>query len=162
MEEQKISGRLLKDWSWHSIQRVKKRVTQTARGVQHNIEEHAGNYVHSGLHRHKRLRLSVDNIDGQVDTPEGQNLFHATAMSVYQRQPTMDDRAYLTEAQHPGSYLPPIIIIDGMAVVHELNVHKIQIDNCQDLSAFFIRAIDNKYFGYREAYLMFDDYSTVS
>ena len=59
-----------------------------------------------------------------VDTPEGKNLFHATAMSVYQRQPTMDVRAYLTEAQHLDSYLPPTIIIDGMAVVHELNVHK--------------------------------------
>ena len=46
-------------------------------------------------------------------------------MSVYQRKPTMDDRAYLTEAQHLDSY--PIIIIDGMAVVHELNVHKSHI-----------------------------------
>ena len=77
------------------------------------MEEHAGNYVHSGLHRQKRLRFFVDNIDGQ------------TAMSVYQRQPTMDDRAYLTKAQHPDSYLPPTITIDGVAVVHELNVHKI-------------------------------------
>ena len=46
----------------------------------------------------KRLRFSADNIDSQVDTPKGKNLFHAIAMSVYQRQPTMDDRAYLTEA----------------------------------------------------------------
>ena len=66
-------------------------------------------------------------IGKNVDTPEGKNLFHATAMSVYQRQPTMDDRAYLTEAQHLDSYLPPTIIIDGMAVVHELNVHKSHI-----------------------------------
>ena len=36
----------------------------------------------------------------------------------------MDDRAYLTEAQHLDSYLPPTIIVDGMTVVHELNVHK--------------------------------------
>ena len=84
------------------------------------------------------LRFSVDIIDGQIDTPEGKNLFHATAISVYQRQPTMDDRAYLTEAQHLDSHLPPTIIIDGMAVVHEMNVHKIHIDNCQDLSALFI------------------------
>ena len=62
-----------------------------------------------------------------VDTLEGKKLFHATAMSVYQRQPTMDDMAYLTEAQHLDSYLPPTIIINDMAVVHELNVHKSHI-----------------------------------
>ena len=39
----------------------------------------------------------------------------------------MDDRAYLTEAQHLDSYLPPTIIMDDMAVVHELNVHKSHI-----------------------------------
>ena len=60
------------------------------------MDEHAGNCVHSGLHRQNRVSFSVDNIDGQVDTPEGKNLFHATAMSVYPRQHTMDDRAYLT------------------------------------------------------------------
>ena len=56
-------------------------------------------------------------IDKNVDTPEGKNLFHATAMSVYQRQRTMDDRAYLTEAQHLVSYLRPTIIIGGKTVV---------------------------------------------
>ena len=39
----------------------------------------------------------------------------------------MDDRAYLTEPQHLDSYIPPTIIIDGMAVVHELSVHKSHI-----------------------------------
>ena len=68
------------------------------------MDEHAGNYVHSGLHRQNRLRFSIDNIDGQVDTPEGKNLFHVTAISVYQRQPMLDDKAYLTEVQHPDSH----------------------------------------------------------
>ena len=158
MEKPETSGSPLKVWSWHSTQRVKQCVTRTTEGLQHNIEEHAGNYVHSGRYRQQRLRFSVDNIDGQlVDTPDGMNLFYSTAMPVYHRQPTMDGRAYLTEAQHPAIYLPPTIIIDGMVVVHELNVPKIHIDNCQDLSAFFIRAIDNKSFGYCEAYLRFDD-----
>ena len=49
-----------------------------------------------------------------------------------------------------------------MAVVHELSVHKGHIDNCQDLSAFFIRAIDNNSFGYCEAYLLYNEYSTNS
>ena len=54
----------------------------------------------------------------KVDILERKNLFHATAISVYQRQPTMDDRAYLTEAQHLDSYLPHTILIDGKAVMH--------------------------------------------
>ena len=56
----------------------------------------------------------------------------------------------------------PTITIDSMAAVHELCVHKGHIDNCQDLSAFFIRLVDDKSFGYCEAYLLFDDYSTIS
>ena len=82
-------------------------------------------------------------------------------MSVYQRQPTMDVRTYLTKVQHTDSYLSPTINIDGMAVVHELNVQKIHIDNCQDLSALFIHAMDNRSFGYCEVCLLFGDYSTV-
>ena len=42
-------------WSWHSIQRVIQCVIQTAEGVQQNMEEDAGNYVHSGLHRPKSV-----------------------------------------------------------------------------------------------------------
>ena len=53
----------------------------------------------------KKRRFFVDNTDGQVDTTEGKNLFHATATTVYQRQPTIDDRTYLTKAQHPESHL---------------------------------------------------------
>ena len=89
MEKPETSGSPLNDWSLHSIQRVKPCVTQTADEVQQNMEKQAGNYAH----------------------------FHATAMSVYQRKPTIDDRAFLTEAEHLDSYLPPTIITDGMAVV---------------------------------------------
>ena len=53
----------------------------------------------------KKRRFFVDNTDAQVDTTEGKNLFHATAMTVYQRQPTINDRTYLTKAQHPESHL---------------------------------------------------------
>ena len=53
----------------------------------------------------QKASLFGDNTDGQVDTTEGKNLFHATAMTVYQRQPTIDDRTYLTKAQHPESHL---------------------------------------------------------
>ena len=54
----------------------------------------------------KKRRFFVDNTDGQVDTTEGKNLFHATAMTVYRRQQlTIDDGTYLTKAQHPESHL---------------------------------------------------------
>ena len=49
-----------------------------------------------------------------------------------------------------------------MTVVHEFSAHKGHIDNYQSLSAFFILAINSKPFGYCEAYLLFDDYSTHS
>ena len=56
----------------------------------------------------KKRRFFVDNTDGQVDTTEGKNLFHATAMTVYQRQPTIDDETYLTKAQHPESHISSV------------------------------------------------------
>ena len=68
--------------------RVKQCVSQIAEGVQQNIEEHAGNNAHSDLHRKN------------VDTPEGKNLFHATAMSVYQRQPTWLRHSIWTVTYH--------------------------------------------------------------
>ena len=36
----------------------------------------------------RRLRFSIDNVDAKVDTSDGRNSFHATAMAVYQRQPS--------------------------------------------------------------------------
>jgi len=81
--------------------------------VQQNTKEHAGNNAYSRLHRQKKS-----------DTSVGKYLFQATTMSVYQIQPTIDDRGYRTEALHLNSYLTPTMIIDGIAVVHELNVHK--------------------------------------
>ena len=59
----------------------------------------------------QKASLFVGNTDGQVDTLEGKNLFHATTMTVYQRQPTIDDRTYLTEAQHPESHLPSLSMV---------------------------------------------------
>ena len=56
----------------------------------------------------KKRRFFIDNTDGPVDTLEDKNLFHATAIAVYQRQPTIDDKTYLTEAHHPESHLPSL------------------------------------------------------
>ena len=53
VEKPETSGSPLKVLSWHSIQRIKHCVTQTAEEVQQNTAEHVGNYVHSGLRRKK-------------------------------------------------------------------------------------------------------------
>ena len=37
------------------------------------------------------LNFSIDNIDAQVDASDGRNSFHATAMAVYQREPSVED-----------------------------------------------------------------------
>ena len=103
----------------------------------------------------KKRLFFVDNTDGQVDTLKGKNLFHSTAMTVYQRQPTIDDRTYLTEAKHPESHLSSL----SMAWLLCMNL---VFTKCQGLSAFFIRAIYSKPSGYCAAYLLFDDYSTNS
>ena len=89
-------------------QRVKQCITQIAKGVQENMEKHDGNYVPPGLHRQQRLRFSLDNVDAQVDTPDGRNSFHATAMAVYQREPSVEDAIdvvveYVTPTQNKSA-----------------------------------------------------------
>ncbi len=53
----------------------------------------------------------------------------------------------------------PSIVIDGMAVVNEMTVHKGNIYNCKDLAGVFVKSIDSKSRGYSDAYVIFDDYS---
>ena len=89
-------------------QRVKQCITQIAKGVQENMEKHDGNYVPPGLHRQRRLRFSLNNVDAQVDTPDGPNSFHATAMAVYQREPSVEDAIdvvveYVTPTQNKSA-----------------------------------------------------------
>ena len=97
VEKPQTSRSPLKVWSWHSIQSQTMR-NSNCRG---SAAEHGGTHWELCALRSssaKKHRFIVDNTDGQVDTPEDKNLFHATAMTVYQRQPTIDDRTYLTEA----------------------------------------------------------------
>ena len=56
-----------------------------------NMEKNDGNYLPPGLHKKRKLQLSIDNIDAKVYTYDGRNFFHAIAMAVYQRQPSMDE-----------------------------------------------------------------------
>ena len=48
------------------------------------------------------------------------------------------------------------IIIDGMAVVHEMAVHKDKISKCHDLSYYFVSAIERKSKKYTKTYVVFD------
>lgn len=70
--------------------RVKQTISEIAKGVQENMEKHDGNYIPPGLHKQRRLRFSLDNIDASVHTPDGRTSFHATAMAVYQKEPSAE------------------------------------------------------------------------
>lgn len=54
------------------------------------------------------------------------------------------------------------IIIDGMAVVHEMAVHKDKICKCHDLSYYFVSAIESKSKNYTKTYVVFDQYTEGS
>jgi len=138
-EKPEITRSPLKIWSWHSIQRVKQWVTQTAGG---SAAEHGWTRWELCALRSssaKSVVFVVDNTDGQVHTLEGKNVFHATAMTVYQIQHTIYDRTYLTEAQHPESHLPSLSMARLLCM--NLVFTKVTLNICQRLSAFFIRAI---------------------
>ena len=51
------------------------------------------------------------------------------------------------------------IIINGMAVVHEMAVHKDKISKCHDLSYYFLSAIESKSKKYTKTYVVFDQYT---
>ena len=83
--------------------RVKKCVSQISNGVRKNMEQHDGIYIPTGLHNQCQLRFSIDNIDANVDTPDGRNSFHATAMAVYQKGfslPVFFKKGWLNQQSH--------------------------------------------------------------
>ena len=57
------------------------------------MEKHDGIYIPPELHKQRRPRFSLDNIDAKVDASDGRNSFHATAMAVYQRKASTEDRS---------------------------------------------------------------------
>ena len=67
-----------------SYDRVTTICNTLTKAVSHNITEYGG-YVLPGLLLNKRIRASLDNIDKKVDTPDGKDSFHGTALAVYQR-----------------------------------------------------------------------------
>ena len=71
-----------------SYERVKEITTKIATTVQENMNEFDGVYVPPGLLKNLPIRCSADNIDAKVDTADGRNTFHGTALAVYQRVPT--------------------------------------------------------------------------
>ena len=64
-------------------QRVNEINTQIASAVLKVMDD--GVYIPPGLKKGVPIRGSADNIDTQVDTYDGRNSFHGTAVSVYQR-----------------------------------------------------------------------------
>ena len=51
-------------------------------------------YIPPGLLKSKQVLGSLDNIYAKVDTPDGKNSFHATAMGVYQERSMILDEDY--------------------------------------------------------------------
>jgi len=66
-----------------SYDRVTGICNSIAKAISQNIRKH-GVYVPPGLLRNKRIRDTLDNIDKNVDTPNGKWTFHGTALGVYQ------------------------------------------------------------------------------
>ena len=81
-----------------SYQRVKEITSKIATSVQENMNEFNGVYVPPGLLKNLPIRCSADNIDAKVDTADGRNTFHGTALAIYQRVPT-DVSEYDTVAE---------------------------------------------------------------
>jgi hypothetical protein len=50
------------------------------------MEDNGGMYISPGLVKGVPLRASADNIDAKVDTYDGKDSFHGTAVSIYQRE----------------------------------------------------------------------------
>uniref|UniRef100_UPI00358E2B91 uncharacterized protein isoform X2 n=1 Tax=Myxine glutinosa TaxID=7769 RepID=UPI00358E2B91 len=72
-----------------SCQRVKEIISKIATTVQENMNEFNGVYMPPGLLKNLPIRCSADNIDAKVDTADGRNTFHGTALAVYQQVPQM-------------------------------------------------------------------------
>lgn len=66
-----------------SYERVTKICNNILHAIAENIREY-GLYVPPGLVKCRRIRASLDNIDKNVDTPDGKGSFHGTALGVYQ------------------------------------------------------------------------------
>ena len=61
--------------------------TQIANGVLNLMSKHNGIYEPPGIVKGIPLWASSDNVDAKVDTPDGRDSFHGTAISVYQMVP---------------------------------------------------------------------------
>lgn len=69
------------------------------------------------------------------------------------------------DAPSAPDVLPPdgaAVIIDAMAVVHEMAVFKHEISTCRDLAEHFVGAINIKSRRYSKSYVVFDQYSQSS
>lgn len=74
-----------------SYTNVTKHVSKIACAVQDNMKKHEGIYIPTNLSKNKPILGSLDNIDSQVDTPDGKNSFHGTAMAIYQEKPSSNE-----------------------------------------------------------------------
>ena len=70
-----------------SYEHMREIASNIASTVQSNMLENDGVFVPSGLLKNMPITCSLDNIDAKVDTSDGHNTFHGTAIGVHQRIP---------------------------------------------------------------------------
>ena len=63
------------------------------------------------------------------------------------------------DRQNQGTSRKTCVILDGIAVIQAMVVHKEHIKSCKNLSNIVIQAIDYKTKGYDTAYITFGDYN---
>ena len=81
--------------------------------------KNGGVFVPSGLLKNIAIKCSLDNIDAKVDTSDGHNTFHGTAIGVYQRIP--QDTSQYNSVSTPLKLDPDISVLDNIpATVTEL------------------------------------------
>ena len=74
---------------------MKDKTKQIASNVQSNMMKNGGIFVPPGLLKNIPVECSLDDIDAKVDTSDGHNTFHGTAICSYRCAPK-DSSGYIS------------------------------------------------------------------
>ena len=80
--------------------RVKEITNQITNSALDNMDKNCGVYIPQGVIKGIPIRASADNVDMKIDTPDGRDSFHGTAVTVYQCPDPADDQILAGEELH--------------------------------------------------------------
>ena len=106
--------------SYGHIKDITKKI---ASNVQSNMLKNGGVFVPSGLLKNIPIKCSLDNIDARVDTSDGHNTFHGTAIGVHQRIPP-DTSQY-------NNVSAPLILDQDISVLDNIPTTVTELIDCQ-------------------------------